>query len=94
MIVSNHQEIMDILQEECGELIVAISKVRRFGLYNMYKEGGTQKEHLIQEAGDVLLLIDLLKKEGIFTDHELEKAKERKLEKLKVWSNIFETNGG
>ena len=36
---------MDILQEECGELIVAISKVRRFGLDNSYKEGGTQREH-------------------------------------------------
>ena len=84
------QEIMDILQEECGELVTAISKVRRFGLFNTYKDGGTQREHLTQEAGDVMLLIDLLKEEGIFTEDELQQAKERKATKLKVWSKIYE----
>lgn len=84
------QEIMDILQEECGELVTAISKVRRFGLFNTYKDGGTQREHLTQEAGDVMLLIDLLKEEGIFTEDELRQAKERKATKLKVWSKIYE----
>ena len=81
---------MDILQEECGELIVAISKVRRFGLDNSYKEGGTQREHLTQEAGDVMLMIELLKKQGVFTDSDLEEAKQRKETKLKVWSKIYE----
>ena len=47
-------ETFDILQEECGELVVAISKVKRFGLDNRYKNGGSQREHLTQEAGDVL----------------------------------------
>lgn len=84
------QEILDILQEECGELVVAASKVRRFGLDNSYKDGGTQRQHLTQEAGDVMLLIDLLIEKGVFTSQELEQAKYNKQEKLKVWSKIYE----
>ncbi len=81
---------MDILQEECGELIVAVSKVRRFGLFNTYKDGGTQKEHLTQEAGDVMLMIQLLVEHGVLDENELKEASERKATKLKVWSKIYE----
>lgn len=86
---NNIQEILDILQEECGELIVSASKVRRFGLDNSYKDGGTQRDHLTQEAGDVMLMISLLVDRGIFTSEELEQAKQRKADKLKVWSTIY-----
>lgn len=88
--MSKQQEIMDILQEECGELITAISKIRRFGLFNTYKDGGTQQEHLTQEAGDVMLMIQLLIEHGVLNKEELEAAKERKATKLKVWSKIYE----
>lgn len=88
--MSKQQEIMDILQEECGELIVAVSKVRRFGLFNAYKDGGTQKEHLTQEAGDVMLMIQLLVDHGVLDENELKEASERKATKLKVWSKIYE----
>jgi len=83
------QEILDILQEECGELIVSVSKVRRFGLDNSYKDGGTQRAHLTQEAGDVALMIDLLIKRGVFTQEQLNLAKQQKADKLKVWSTIY-----
>ena len=83
-------EILDILQEECGEVIVAISKIRRFGIDNNYKDGGTQREHLVQELGDVTLLIDLLKAHNIFTEQELHEAQVRKSQKLTQWSNIYE----
>ncbi len=88
--MSKQQEILDILQEECGELIVAVSKVRRFGLFNTYKDGGTQQEHLTQEAGDVMLMIQLLVEHGVLNKEELQQASERKAEKLKVWSKIYE----
>jgi NTP pyrophosphatase (non-canonical NTP hydrolase) len=81
---------MDILQEECGELITSVSKVRRFGLDNSYKEGGTQRDHLTQEAGDVMLMIELLVAHNVFTDEELQQAKKRKADKLAVWSKIYE----
>jgi NTP pyrophosphatase (non-canonical NTP hydrolase) len=83
-------EILDILQEECGEVIVAISKIRRFGIDNSYKDGGTQREHLIQELGDVTLLVELLKAHGVFTETELHEAQVRKSQKLTQWSKIYE----
>ena len=88
--MSKLQEILDLLQEECGELITAVSKVRRFGLDNSYKDGGTQREHLTQEVGDVMLLAELLIEQGVFSKAEIEAAKIKKADKLKVWSKIYE----
>lgn len=87
--MSKIQEILDILQEECGELIVAISKVRRFGLDNSYKDGGTQREHLVQELGDVSLLIELLVAHNVVDQNDLHQAKVNKSVKLAKWSNIY-----
>lgn len=87
--MSKIQEILDILQEECGELIVAISKVRRFGLDNSYKDGGTQREHLVQELGDVSLLIELLVAHNVVDQNDLHRAKVNKSVKLAEWSNIY-----
>ena len=84
------EEILDILQEECAEVTQAISKCRRFGIDNSYKDGGTQREHLVQELGDVTLLIELLKAHNLFTDTELHEAEVRKSQKLVKWSNIYE----
>ena len=84
------EEILDILQEECAEVIVAISKIRRFGIDNSYKDGGTQREHLVQELGDVTLLVELLKAHNIFTEAELHEAQVRKSQKLTQWSKIYE----
>jgi NTP pyrophosphatase (non-canonical NTP hydrolase) len=83
-------EILDILQEECAEVIVAISKIRRFGIDNTYKDGGTQREHLVQELGDVTLLVELLKAHRVYTEQELVEAQKRKAVKLTKWSKIYE----
>ena len=83
-------EILDILQEECAEVIVAISKIRRFGIDNTYKDGGTQREHLVQELGDVTLLIELLQAHNVYTEQELINAQHRKAVKLTKWSKIYE----
>ena len=82
-------EILDILQEECAEVIVAISKIRRFGIDNSYKEVGTQRDHLIQELGDVSLLIELLEANHVFNVRQLKEAQDRKAQKLNIWSNIY-----
>lgn len=83
-------EILDILQEECAEVIQAISKIRRFGIDNTYKDGGTQREHLVQELGDVTLLVELLRAHDVFTESELHAAQVRKSQKLIQWSKIYE----
>ena len=84
------QEILDILQEECGEVIVEVSKCRRFGIDSQhYKTQVPHREMLEQELGDVLAMIKLLVDEGIISAAGIESAAERKIEKLHTWSNIF-----
>ena len=85
------QEILDILQEECAEVIQNISKCRRFGLHNEYLKGsGTQQEQLAKEIGDVLAMVELLKEHGVVTQSELDLAKRNKFVKLHQWSNIYD----
>jgi NTP pyrophosphatase (non-canonical NTP hydrolase) len=84
-------EVMDILQEECAEVIQAVSKIRRFGMDNA-KPGKpkTNREHLEEELGDLYAMIDILQELDIVSWTNIEKAAEAKREKLKTWSNIFE----
>ena len=84
------QEILDILQEECAEVIVEVSKCRRFGIDSQhYKTNIPHKEMLEQELGDVMAMIKLLLEDGVITVEGIEAAAERKIEKLHKWSNIF-----
>jgi len=87
------KEVMDILQEECAEVIQAVSKVSRFGIDN-YKPGKpkTNREHLEEELGDMLAMIDILREMGVVSWGNMEVAKQAKKEKLKKWSNIYEQN--
>lgn len=89
--MSNVIEVMSILQEECAEVIQAVSKIMRFGIDN-YKPGKprTNREHLEEELGDLLAMIDLLQSNGVVSLESLETAKNAKFEKLKKWSNIYE----
>jgi NTP pyrophosphatase (non-canonical NTP hydrolase) len=84
-------EILDILQEECAEVIQSISKCRRFGMENVYiKESGTQRENLVKEIGDVVAMIELLEQHGVVTQEEITVAKQNKFNKLRKWSTIFD----
>ena len=84
-------EVMDILQEECAEVIQAVSKIRRFGIDNI-KPGKpkTNREHLEDEIGDLYAMIDILQELDIVSWSGIERAAEAKREKLKIWSTIFE----
>jgi len=86
---NNVKEILLITQEECAEVIQAISKCFRFGLDN-HKPGKpkTNKEHLEEELGDLVAMITLLEMHGVISQLNIEKAKLAKFEKLKTWSNI------
>lgn len=86
-------EILLITQEECAEVTQAISKCFRFGMDN-YKPGKpkTNREHLEEELGDLLAMIDIMVEQNIVNDDTLNIAKQAKIEKLKQWSNIYEQN--
>ena len=81
-------EALDILQEECGELIVILSKVKRFGLMSENPEapGVSARQRLVQEIGDVLALADLMCRHHHIGTLEIEFAKQRKFDKLKLYS--------
>jgi len=87
------KEVMDILQEECAEVIQAVSKISRFGLNN-FKPGRpkTNLEHLEEELGDLLAMIDILHDLDVISYTNIEVATAAKKEKLKKWSTIYEQN--
>ncbi len=87
---SKEKEVMDILQEECAEVIQAVSKISRFGLDNL-KPGKpkTNRDHLEVELGDLYAMIEILQELNVVSWTNIEKAAEAKREKLKQWSNIF-----
>ena len=84
------REILIILQEECAEVIVEISKCFRFGPDQMMKGlDVTNIQRLQKELGDLQAMIELLVKQKVgVTSVGLSEARKAKFEKLKVWSNI------
>jgi NTP pyrophosphatase (non-canonical NTP hydrolase) len=85
-----NQEILLITQEECAEVTQAISKVFRFGMEDEFK-GQTNREHLEEEIGDLMCMIDLLIDSGMISESAVMTAKNEKLNKLQIWSNIGKT---
>ena len=84
------KEILDITQEECAEVVVAVSKISRFGLDN-FKPGKpkTNREHLEEEVGDLLAMVDLMIEHKIIDINSVDIARAAKKDKLKQWSNIY-----
>ena len=82
----NTQTVMAVLQEECAEVIQAVSKINRFGMHGEW-QGVTNKQALVTEIGDVLAIIKVLMKETDIniTESDLEKAVEAKLKKLEIF---------
>jgi hypothetical protein len=83
------KETLVITQEEAAEVIQEISKIFRFGIDNSHKDGISHKQKLTNEVGDFLAMIDLLIDQGVLTQAELDVAKQAKIEKLRIWSNIL-----
>lgn len=84
------KEILTILQEECAEVIVEVSKCFRFGPDQMMEGTDTTNiQRLEKELGDLQAMIELLidNKVGV-TKEGLKSAKLNKFEKLKKWSNL------
>ena len=81
---NSQTEILNILQEECAEVIQAVSKIRRFG----------EESNLvgfIQELADLQCMINLCFEFDIVGEEDaLDKLIDAKRDKLKVYSNIFE----
>ena len=83
------KEILRITQEECAEVIQAISKIFRFGIDEVY-DGVSNQQRLQAELGDLQCMISLLKESGIVDDYGVHKEEMNKRYRLEKWSNIFE----
>ena len=60
------------------------SKIRENLLYEL------DMQNLSNEVGDVLVMIDLIKKRGLLKSKDLESRMKVKKETLKKWSNLVE----
>ena len=75
-------ELMLITMEECGELIEACSKTIRCEDYVNHPK-------MIEDVGDVLLLIQIIIDRGLVKQTDIDARKKVKIEKLKKWSNLI-----
>ena len=83
------QQLIAISAEECAELTQVCMKVMR--KYNNLEDMSTDKyrDLLVEEAGDVLCMIELMVEHGLLTNAELGARVNVKREKLKTWSNLI-----
>ncbi len=79
--MTTEHEILQILSEECAEVVLAASKCIRFG----YAVNSLELE---REIGQVLCLIDIMHKHDMVSFGNLEKFIEEKYKKLEKYSNI------
>ena len=86
--MNRREELLTILMEECAEVIVEASKIKRFGESSVY-EGQTALNKLEKELGDLYCLIDLLHGEDMISYTKLDEYAGAKHEKLREWSNLF-----
>jgi len=78
---NKQQELLTIVMEECAEVTVECSKIKRFGL----KDNVTNLE---KEIGDLMCMVMLLEEAKLIDIKSVEKAIANKRAKLKKWSNL------
>ena len=80
-------EALVVLAEECGELTQAAMKIIRFG------ESNTARENLTQEVGDVMCLIQWMVDTNLISKESIEIAQHNKRRKLMKYSNLYDDRG-
>ena len=85
------QQLMVITMEECGELTQVCSKtIRKYDTVEeaTSDEAQSNRTKLVEEAGDVLCMLQLMVSHGLLTMEELQLRVEVKKDKLKKWSDL------
>ena len=87
--LNSFQQLMAITSEECGELTQVCMKLMR--KYNNLDNAKKDKyiSMLIEEAGDVLCMLELMSEHGLFDWKEIYVRADVKREKLKKWSTLI-----
>ena len=80
---------MIITAEKCGELTQRCSKIiRKYKEFDEIEED--QRVKLVEEAGDVLCMLELMVENNVTNWEELKKRVSVKRNKLKLWSNLIQ----
>jgi NTP pyrophosphatase (non-canonical NTP hydrolase) len=79
----NREKVMCILQEECAEVIQAVSKIYRFGMESEW-QGVSNKRALINELGDLMAMIEILVTQTDININEEELTEAISAKKLKL----------
>ena len=82
--LDTHQQLFAISAEECGELVQVCMKILRKG-----KVDDEWNKKLLEEAGDVFCMLDLMVIHGYLTWDDIQKRSNVKKEKLIKWSSLI-----
>jgi hypothetical protein len=82
-LTEHEREVLTILQEEAAEVIVAVSKVLRFGKHNK----GPERQHdntkeLGLELGDMQVMVNMAVKLELIIPTDILEGRVRKIERL------------
>ena len=89
--LDKQQQLMVITMEECGELTQRCSKImRKYSTLSSVEED--QRVKLVEELGDVFCMMELIVEHGVTDWIELQDRADVKLEKLKKWSTLVESD--
>lgn len=74
------EHLLDILIEECAEVIQRVTKAKRFGLYEVQPEQSlTNQERIVYELNDVIATANLLLCDMVWIDEKAIAAKREKI---------------
>ena len=92
MLNSENSELLNLLSEECAEVIVAVSKINRFGFDSSHPNRPEKNnlDDLEEELGDLLCVINLLNKKQITIQSHLETYSLAKENKIRQYSQRIE----
>lgn len=91
--INTLQQLMAITAEECGELTqVCMKHMRKFETVQEsmdIESDGKWNQKLIEEAGDVMCMIELMVEHGMLTTDQLAERANIKRQKLREWSDLI-----
>ena len=82
--LDTHQQLFAITAEECGELTQVCMKILRKA-----KVDDEWNEKLLEEAGDVYCMLDLMVQHGYLNWDDITRRSSVKKQKLIKWSNLI-----
>lgn len=87
--INDFQQLMAITAEECAELTQVCMKIMR--KYDSLDNAAKDKyiKLIIDEAGDVLCMLELMSEHGLFDWKDIYDRADVKREKLKTWSTLI-----